>query len=80
MIDEPHPSTDTLDAFARRFGLTRAERDLLESLVGGDRLIDAAQRLQRSHNTARNQLQAIFAKTETHRQGELIAKALRARA
>ncbi len=77
MIEEPTAPAVTLDDFARRHALTRAERDLLEQLVCGVRLVDAAQHLQRSHNTARNQIQSIFAKTGTHRQTELVLRVLK---
>jgi DNA-binding CsgD family transcriptional regulator len=62
---------------AERYGLTPAEIGLLRELADGRSLSEAALHLQRAQNTVRNQLQAIFAKTGTHRQAELIAKTLR---
>jgi DNA-binding CsgD family transcriptional regulator len=52
----------------------------LRELVSGHSLAESAKHLARSLNTVRNQLQSIFAKTDTHRQAELIAKVLRAQA
>lgn len=77
LIDEPETDrTRGLERFARRHGLTGAERALLEQLAAGRSIAEAATRLGRSVSTARNQLQVIFGKTETHRQSELVAKAL----
>jgi DNA-binding CsgD family transcriptional regulator len=64
-------------AMALRYGLTPAETGLLHELANGRSLTDAARHLNRAQNTVRNQLQAIFAKTGTHRQAELVAKTLR---
>jgi DNA-binding CsgD family transcriptional regulator len=50
----------------------------MEELVAGRSLREAGERLARARTTVRNQLQSIFAKTGTHRQAELVAKALRA--
>jgi DNA-binding CsgD family transcriptional regulator len=71
------PERNALDRAAARYALTRAECDLLRELVSGRSLLEAADRLARSRNTVRNQLQSIFAKTDTHRQAELVAKVLR---
>ncbi|MER9124256.1 helix-turn-helix transcriptional regulator [Mesorhizobium sp. M0959] len=55
------------------FGLTRAEAKLAGMLAGGDCLITIAEHLSITYETARNQLKAVFAKTETHRQSDLMA-------
>ncbi len=55
------------------FGLTPAEARLAARLGTGETLEEVAEALQVSLGTARNQLKAIFAKTETNRQAELIA-------
>jgi DNA-binding CsgD family transcriptional regulator len=55
------------------FGLTRAEAALAARLVQGESLSDAAESLGRSRYTARAQLAAIFAKTDTHRQPQLVS-------
>ncbi len=72
-----NPPRDAAERTAARHGLTPAETELLRELIAGTTLAQAAERLARSRNTARNQLQSLFAKTGTHRQGELIAKVLR---
>jgi DNA-binding CsgD family transcriptional regulator len=55
------------------FGLTIAEARLASRLASGDSLDDAANMLCVTKNTARVQLKAVFAKTSTHRQAELVA-------
>ncbi len=55
------------------FGLTPAEAKLAALLTGGHRLDEAALELGISVGTARNHLKSTFAKTETHRQADLIA-------
>jgi len=55
------------------FGLTMAERRLIAQLLAGLSLQQSAQRLGVAYETARSQLKSVFAKTGTHRQGELVA-------
>jgi DNA-binding CsgD family transcriptional regulator len=55
------------------FGLTRAEATLAVRLVQGQSLDEAAAALGISRYTARAQLAAIFAKTDTHRQPQLVS-------
>jgi len=55
------------------FGLTNAEARLALLVGVGKTIEHAAERLSISPLTARTQLKAIFAKTETHRQSELVA-------
>ncbi|MER8814676.1 helix-turn-helix transcriptional regulator [Mesorhizobium sp. M0923] len=55
------------------FGLTSAEARLACRISSGDGLKTVAEHLGISFETARNQLKAIFMKTETHRQAELVA-------
>jgi PAS domain-containing protein len=57
---------------ARAFGLTRAETRLANALLREVSLEAAAARLGVSLVTARNQLQAVFQKTDTHGQGQLV--------
>jgi DNA-binding CsgD family transcriptional regulator len=57
----------------RVFGLTPAEARLATIIAEGLSLEHAAEKLGISKATARNHLLAVFAKTDTHRQGELIA-------
>jgi DNA-binding CsgD family transcriptional regulator len=54
-------------------GLTGAEAKLASCLGTGEPIERAAERLGVSLSTARTQLKAVFAKTNTHRQAELVA-------
>jgi DNA-binding CsgD family transcriptional regulator len=60
--------------FGARFGLTPAETRMLGEIIGGEGLQAAAQRLKISPATARSHADRIFAKTEIHRQAELIRR------
>ena len=53
-------------------GLTAAETRLAEFLVNGGTLAQFAQRNTLSRHTARNHLQAIFAKVGVNRQADLV--------
>lgn len=55
------------------FGLTAAEARLADRLIREESLEAAAGGLGVSYSTAGNQLKAIFQKTDTHGQGQLIA-------
>jgi DNA-binding CsgD family transcriptional regulator len=55
------------------FGLTAAEARLASLVTSGAALDEIAGQLRIARETARSQLKAVFAKTETHRQGELVA-------
>ncbi len=54
------------------FGLTGAEARLAAELVEGAGVEGIALKFGISRDTARNQLKAIFSKTGTHRQAELV--------
>jgi DNA-binding CsgD family transcriptional regulator len=58
---------------ANTFGLTPAEARVASMIAEGLNPERAARQLGISKATARNQLRAVFAKTATHRQGELVA-------
>jgi DNA-binding CsgD family transcriptional regulator len=58
---------------AGAFGLTPAEARLASIIAQGHSPERAAEELRISRATARNHLKAIFAKTATRRQGELVA-------
>lgn len=60
------------------FGLSSAEARLVSALVAGRTLAEVATDTGVSRNTLRNQLSAIFAKTGTQRQTELVAIVVRA--
>jgi len=54
------------------YDLTPAEAELVSLLAEGNSLEEAAERRGVTMNTVRTQLQKVFAKTATHRQGALI--------
>lgn len=58
----------------RLFGLTGAEAILANAVASGRSLSAHARERGIAISTARTQLRALFAKTETHRQGELVAR------
>jgi DNA-binding CsgD family transcriptional regulator len=58
---------------AKTFGLTPSEAKLACIIARGAPPNIAAQELKISRESARNQLKSIFAKTDTHRQSELVA-------
>ena len=60
------------------FGLTRSEARVAAQIAEGHSVECAAEELQISLGTARNHLKSIFSKTETNRQGELVALLWRA--
>jgi DNA-binding CsgD family transcriptional regulator len=57
----------------RVFRLTPAEAKLAATMARGKALEQAAEELGVTRTTARNQLRAVFSKTNTHRQSELVA-------
>jgi DNA-binding CsgD family transcriptional regulator len=60
-------------AYMTAFGLTPSEAKLATALVTGQALDQAAEKLSITRETARQRLKTVFAKTDTHRQGELIS-------
>jgi DNA-binding CsgD family transcriptional regulator len=58
---------------AKTFSLTPSEAKLACIIARGAGPDTAAAELKISRETARNQLKSVFAKTATHRQGELVA-------
>jgi DNA-binding CsgD family transcriptional regulator len=62
-----------VEELSRLFGLTAAEAKLANVLSRGVSPGRAAQELGIARETARNQLKAIFTKSNTHRQSELVA-------
>ncbi len=59
-------------AEALRAEISRREREVLELLVGGDRVVAIAEQLFISDHTVRNHLKSMFRKTGTSSQAELI--------
>lgn len=73
-IHEIEPQERQLGALLKQgFGLTQREMELVLELTKGTRLDESAGRLGMSTATARHHLKAIFAKTGTNRQSELVA-------
>ncbi len=70
LSDQPRPQSGIL---MRTFGLSQAEARLASLMATGISPEQAAEELGIARETARGQLKAVFAKTDTHRQGELIA-------
>ena len=66
----PRTSAETLQSI---LGLTEAEATFAVLLANGDSIDRAAEFLGIARETARHRLKSIFAKTDTHRQGELVA-------
>jgi DNA-binding CsgD family transcriptional regulator len=69
-----HRTGDIGQVLARLYGFTAAESGLAAKLASGADLNLAADQLGISRNTARNQLQKIFAKSGTHRQSEFLVR------
>jgi DNA-binding CsgD family transcriptional regulator len=67
--DDPAPSADLL---RRLFGLTTAEAAVAQLVAGGHGLQPIADELALSIATVKTHLQRVFAKTDTHRQAELV--------
>jgi len=72
VVDPAHPPGLAAERLRDRFQLTPAEAALAMQLAQGAALPDAARALGIAYNTARSQLRAVFAKTGTHRQVELV--------
>jgi DNA-binding CsgD family transcriptional regulator len=76
--DERRNPRDIAATLIAMFALSPREAALAAELAHGAELGTAAQRLGIAVGTARNYLKAIFAKTRTHRQAELVALILQA--
>lgn len=66
----PEPSPRTLQCL---FGLSAAETQLAVELARGHNLLDVARSRRLSRTTIRSQLAALFVKTQTRRQTDLVA-------
>jgi DNA-binding CsgD family transcriptional regulator len=73
LVNDPDPPQEAQHLFARCYGLTPREAALTRLLAKGCGLRDAADRLGMSSATARSHLRQVFAKTDTHRQAELVS-------
>jgi DNA-binding CsgD family transcriptional regulator len=65
------------ELYRRLYDLTQREAAVAASLVAGAGLAETAAALGMSIHTARTHLRALFRKTETRRQGELVARLAR---
>lgn len=73
MLRDPSKERATqIGDVTRHFGLTKAEQGLLDILVQGASLSDAAQMLGVARSTARTHLQRLFDKTGKRRQVDLL--------
>ena len=70
---------EQLAMLRQAFRLTPSEARIALCLAGGKSLEEVAQEMAIAQETARSHLKAIFRKTDTHRQGELIALVSRLR-
>lgn len=66
-----------VDVVSGLFGLTQAESRLAVCLMQGMTLVQAAESLSVTRNTARNQLQSVFSKVGVSRQADLVRLLLR---
>jgi DNA-binding CsgD family transcriptional regulator len=74
VLIEPAASPPPPEAHLKgAFGLTTAEARLASRLATGESLADAADALGVTKETARELLKRVFAKTDVHRQAELVA-------
>jgi DNA-binding CsgD family transcriptional regulator len=71
LTDLRSPLRPEATQFSAAFGLTAAEAKLAAKLASGVGIDAAASSLGVSRETARSQLKAVFAKTNTRRQAEL---------
>ncbi len=77
--DPEAPAAETAEAAMEAYGLTPAEKKLLNELIAGRSLKEAADSLSITRATSRNRLARIMTKTETHRQSELLRLMVRSR-
>jgi DNA-binding CsgD family transcriptional regulator len=76
-IGDPEASQiTTVEFFQTLYALTPAEAELVALLARGRTLEEAAAERGVTLNTVRSQLKQVFAKTDTHRQGDLMRLAL----
>jgi len=72
IVDLNAKSRDCKTVLQQVFGLTAAETRVAVALASGTDLTQAAEEFGVSRNTVRTQLRAIFAKTATSRQSDLV--------
>jgi DNA-binding CsgD family transcriptional regulator len=72
VVADEGPAMPQVRFLENRFGLTPAQARLVVHLVAGHSLRCSAEALGISYQTARGHLRAVFEKTGTHRQAELV--------
>lgn len=65
-----------ISAATSAFGLTRAETQVLEQVLNGHTLAEAADILGVARSTVKTHLEAVYAKTGTRRRSELVRQAI----
>jgi DNA-binding CsgD family transcriptional regulator len=73
---EESSAPERVDLFARVFGLSAREYELLEHLVAGGTTREVARRMWLSENTVQDHLKSIFAKTSSRSRHTLLSRAL----
>ena len=74
LIGNPPVESDVSQlALLSVFGLTAAEARVAREIANGASVAQVAEKFQVSYETARSQLRSVYAKTDTHRQGQLVA-------
>ena len=73
LFDRATKSRPNPETLRQMFGLTAAETQLAIRLAIGDAPLEIARSWKLSKTTVRSQLASLFQKTETNRQGELVA-------
>ena len=74
-IEDASP-TERLTLFARAFGLSAREGEVLGHLVTGSSTQDVGRRMWLSEHTVQDHLKSVFAKTATHSRRALLSRAL----
>jgi len=72
LVDAEQNETVTADVLRTLFGFSSAEARLALSVFGGNSLSETAELNRVSRETVKSQMSAVFAKTGTKRQGELV--------
>lgn len=77
ICDPERNLSELIEPICSYFNLTQRETKLVALLIEGTPLCEVADHMSISEQTARSYLKQIFAKTETHRQMELVQLVLR---
>lgn len=72
IIDPTRTPESADDVFRRLFELTKAESAVARLVLNGEGLGPIGEQLMMSRDTVKTHLRAVFLKTGTHRQAELV--------